>query len=262
MEPGGSLGVCGAPRHSRPSCYPHLTHIAVIVDSRSMMAEAKPEKTLGSLLKKRMKADGGDHATATSAKGSAAEPSVIVAMTQPDPTLSMSQRLWNAAYDSLEGQDTELVQAYMRTLGKALGDNPDTCSVELADPSRRQAFMEKLVTEGKAKVAKTSKVTKGLDEFAKAILSAKPMVDLVIQNIPQAMPAAIPWAGVCAGLQVSNALSTALGVSLTLQWGGEGEGYSEALCTMVSSFCASKLTSRHCVLSDPLQPGKGEPVQS
>ena len=61
--------------------------------------------------------------------------------------------------------------------------------------------MKKLVEEGQAKVSTPSKITKGVGDVAQFILSAKGMIDLAIQNIPQA---ALPWAGVCVGLQVSN----------------------------------------------------------
>jgi len=64
--------------------------------------------------------------------------------------------------------------------------------------------MKKLVKEGQTKVAKASKIMKGVGDFAQAILSVTPIANLVIQSIPQAAPAAFPWAGVWIGLQVSN----------------------------------------------------------
>jgi hypothetical protein len=68
----------------------------------------------------------------------------------------------------------------------------DNVVAELKDPSKRQMHMKKLVEEGQAKVAKASKITRGVGDFANAILSVKPMIDLAIQNIPQAAPAALP----------------------------------------------------------------------
>ena len=68
----------------------------------------------------------------------------------------------------------------------------------------RQIHMQKLVKEGQARIAKTSRITAGVGNFVEAILKVKPMVDLAIQNVPQAAPAALPWAGICAGLQVSS----------------------------------------------------------
>jgi predicted HAD superfamily Cof-like phosphohydrolase len=131
---------------------------------------------------------------------------------QQSPALSTSQRLWNAAFDRLEeDKDTaELVRSYIKTLATVLKteaseksiSDADNVAAELKDPSKRQMNMKKLVEEGQAKVDKVSKITRRLGDFANAILSVKPMIDLAIQNIPQAAPAALPWAGVCIGLQV------------------------------------------------------------
>jgi len=61
--------------------------------------------------------------------------------------------------------------------------------------------MKKLVEEGRAKVFTASKITKEVSDVAQFILSTKGMIDLAIQNIPQA---ALSWAGVCVELQVST----------------------------------------------------------
>ena len=143
----------------------------------------------------------------------AKEPQQLTESTvQQTPVLSTSQRLWNDAYDSLEnGNDTaELVKSYMKTLATVLKAEkaPDTSASRASDvsaapkdPTERQMHMKKLVEEGQAKVSTASKITKGVGDVAQFILSAKGMIDLAIQNIPQA---ALPWAGVCVGLQVSN----------------------------------------------------------
>ncbi|KAL2131012.1 hypothetical protein VTI74DRAFT_5671 [Chaetomium olivicolor] len=62
--------------------------------------------------------------------------------------------------------------------------------------------MRELVQRGQEKVSRASRVTTGVGEAADFILSAKKMVDLVLQSVPQAAPAALPWAGVCLGLQI------------------------------------------------------------
>lgn len=131
--------------------------------------------------------------------------------TEQPPDLSTSQKLWNNAYESLENDNdtAELVSSYMKTLATVLrAEAPKTSasgvtdvSAELDDLSKRQMHMKKLVKEGLEKVSRASKATKGAGEVAEFILSAKGMIDLAIQNIPQA---ALPWAGVCIGLQVSN----------------------------------------------------------
>jgi hypothetical protein len=124
-------------------------------------------------------------------------------------TISLSQTLWNAAYDSLEEDpDTaELVRSYVKTL-MAASDiaSSDDASAELNDPIQRQIHMRELVEKGQAKISTPSKITKGVGDVAQFILSAKGMVDMAIQNIPQA---ALPWAGVCVGLQVSGPLAVA-----------------------------------------------------
>jgi hypothetical protein len=129
---------------------------------------------------------------------------------QQTQAISTSQRLWNAAYDSLEedGDTAELVRSYVKILTKVLkaekASDPSAAndiSAELKDPIQRQTYMVNLVEEGRKKTATTSKVTKGVGDVAQFILSAKGMVDAAIQNIPQA---ALPWAGVCVGLQVSS----------------------------------------------------------
>jgi hypothetical protein len=76
-------------------------------------------------------------------------------------------------------------------------------SVELKDWTNQRLFIKQLVNKGQVKVAKASKITRGVGDVANAILGAKPVVDTVLL-IPQAAPAALPWAGVCVGLQVSH----------------------------------------------------------
>ncbi|KAK4095858.1 WD40 repeat-like protein [Parathielavia hyrcaniae] len=126
---------------------------------------------------------------------------------QPTPALSASERLWNAAYDSLETVDAELVMSYVKTLETVLGGEtrePSAIdlSVKLKDPSTRQMCMRELLRKGQQKISRASRITTGVGKVADFILSAKEMVDLVLQSVPQAAPAALPWAGVCLGLQI------------------------------------------------------------
>lgn len=116
----------------------------------------------------------------------------------------MSERLWNAAYDSLETDNAELVVSYLKTLEAVLGANPgiapDTdISAEFHDPTKRQMHMRRLVEKGRAKLSRASKITNGVGDVADIVLSVKGIIDLAVQSVPQA---ALPWAGVCAGLQV------------------------------------------------------------
>ena len=72
-------------------------------------------------------------------------------------TISTSQRLWNAAYDSLEKDDdtSELVRSYVNILTKVLKAEkasdpsaPNDVLAELKDPNKRQMYMVHLVEEG------------------------------------------------------------------------------------------------------------------
>ncbi|KAK3359288.1 WD40-repeat-containing domain protein, partial [Lasiosphaeria hispida] len=135
-----------------------------------------------------------------------AEPEATESTDQPTPALSTSQRLWDDAYNSLaEDKDTEeLVGSYVNTLEEVLGDKDSKISaaevsVGLEDPKQRQTYMRKLVEKGQAKNSTSLKITQRLDGAAQFVHSVKRMIDLAIQNIPQA---ALPWAGVCIGLQI------------------------------------------------------------
>ncbi|KID82919.1 NACHT and WD40 domain protein [Metarhizium guizhouense ARSEF 977] len=119
---------------------------------------------------------------------------------QADAAMSTSQRVWHASYESLEkGSDTaQLVKSYAKILMTVLGDGQHD-SAELNDPTRRQDCMKDLVRQGLARVSTSSRIRQGVSDIAEYCLSAKGMIDLAIQNIPQA---ALPWAGVCIGLQI------------------------------------------------------------
>jgi hypothetical protein len=159
---------------------------------------------------------------------------VIESGTQQDQDLH--QRLWDDAYDSLEKEEetTKFVEGYIKTLAKVLEDErsqgtsltgasdvsleiegcmkeaantpstgPTDTLATLNDRTRRQEYMRKLVEDGKARVVKSSRITKAVGDVAETVLLTKPIID-VVMSIPQAAPAALPWAGFCVGLQVSN----------------------------------------------------------
>lgn len=137
------------------------------------------------------------------------EPQTVTESAEQPPVLPISQRLWNAAYVSLEKDDdtASLVISYVKLLTEVLAEKDTDTSTsgadiaaELNDPTKRQAHMRILVDEGRKKVTTPSKITKRLGDVVEYIQKAKGMIDIAIQSIPQA---ALPWAGVCIGLQVS-----------------------------------------------------------
>ncbi|GFF84756.1 vegetative incompatibility protein HET-E-1 [Aspergillus udagawae] len=131
-------------------------------------------------------------------------------LTDQSAELSISQRIWNAAYDSLEeDKDTaDLVKSYLKTLTAVLkaekasgvsAPDDDELAAQVQSPTTRQECLKKLVNDGQKKIETSSKIKMAVGDVAQFILSAKGMIDLAIQNIPQA---ALPWAGVCIGLQI------------------------------------------------------------
>ncbi|KAJ6439028.1 ser/thr protein phosphatase [Purpureocillium lavendulum] len=109
-----------------------------------------------------------------------------------------SQRVWNSAYDSLknDGNTATLVESYVRTLNKALGTENDTgngVAAVLDDSDTRQHVMKKFVKAGQAKIATSSRLTKGVGSVAEFIHKIKPIADTAIGNLPQA---ALPWVGI------------------------------------------------------------------
>ena len=102
---------------------------------------------------------------------SAPKPPPTESTKQPPPVLSVSERLWNAAYDSLEAENAELVMSYVKTLETILGANPgvapDTSiSAELHNPTKRQMHMWRLVEGGQARISRASRITNGVGEVA------------------------------------------------------------------------------------------------
>ncbi|KAK3305080.1 uncharacterized protein B0T15DRAFT_502258 [Chaetomium strumarium] len=135
------------------------------------------------------------------------KPTATESTEQQTPIISISERLWNAAYDSLTTDHRDLVRLYVETLERSLGDEtPEHCTTDLSarlgNPTNRQKHMRELVEKGQEKISRASRITTGVGEVADFILKAKKMVDLVLQSVPQAAPAALPWAGVCLGLQI------------------------------------------------------------
>ncbi|KAK4646426.1 hypothetical protein QC761_210350 [Podospora bellae-mahoneyi] len=113
-----------------------------------------------------------------------------VPLQQPTPAISTSERLWNAAYDNLKLEDVDLVGSYGKILEK-----------------------RELVEKAQQKISKASRISTGVGDLADFVLSAKAMVDLILQNVPQAASAALPGTGVCLGLQLRKTRTNLAGTA-------------------------------------------------
>jgi hypothetical protein len=126
---------------------------------------------------------------------------------------SLSEELWNDAYDEIEAAEENLVKSYALALkvylnNKSPNEPPLSDAEFLAqfnDRAKRREFMKNLLEEGKKRVARTVAVSNVVGNIAQAILRVKPAADVVL-TVPQAAPAALPWAGVCVGLEVGDDL--------------------------------------------------------
>ncbi|KAG7291242.1 hypothetical protein NEMBOFW57_001254 [Staphylotrichum longicolle] len=92
---------------------------------------------------------------------SAPKPPPTESSEQPTPVLSVSEKLWNAAYDSLETDNAELVMSYMKTLETVLAANPvvtpnTNISAELYNPTKRQMHMRRLILQNPVQATKSN----------------------------------------------------------------------------------------------------------
>jgi hypothetical protein len=115
----------------------------------------------------------------------------------------MNESTRNAAFDKLEEENAELVGSYVNILERVLGGEtrePSAAELpaKLKDPTMRQRHMKELVQKGPEKISNAARITAGVRDVADFILSAKKMVDTVLQTVPHAGPAVLQWAGVCA----------------------------------------------------------------
>ena len=152
--------------------------------------------------------------TPTVAEHSQSRPSQAETAAVEEEGIPRSQQLWNEAFDGLEdsGHTSGIVKSYADTLTYALADDDgdgkpspgaSNLAAELRDPAKRQQHMKNLVKKGRDKFADDSKIAQGVGDVAGFVLKARSVIDVAIQNVPQA---ALPWAGVCVGLQVRSRL--------------------------------------------------------
>ena len=75
--------------------------------------------------------------------------------------------------------------------------------IEQKDPVKRRLQMTQLIRVGLKKTEKEANVKKEAGEAIQVVLSAKNIIDSVVQNFPQA---ALAWTGISFALQVSSLL--------------------------------------------------------
>ena len=121
---------------------------------------------------------------------------------------SIAQRLWDRAYDDLKANGSALVPAYEKILSCELNEKAPKSGelkfqknvIEQRDPAARRLQMGLLVQAGLKKTESVVKAKHGIGEVVDVILSAKNIIELAVQTVPQA---ALAWTGVCFALQVS-----------------------------------------------------------
>ncbi|KAL4982172.1 quinon protein alcohol dehydrogenase-like superfamily [Aspergillus falconensis] len=113
--------------------------------------------------------------------------------------LSMAEKLWSNAYDSLKAQDTELVTAYEKVLSRELcattSDAQDN-AIESTDAWKRQIQMEKLVQVG---MQRTGEGNPKVEKTMQSVLGVGNVIGTALQPVPQA---ALAWVGVSLVLQM------------------------------------------------------------
>lgn len=110
--------------------------------------------------------------------------------------VTLSEELWDRAYDLLKDEEKKIVQKYERVLSQEL--LPEG-SIEQRDHGKRRSQMKQLLQSGLQRTEKEAKRKESLGTIVQVVLSAKGMVDSAIQAVPQA---AFAWAGIGLALQV------------------------------------------------------------
>ncbi|KAJ3489330.1 hypothetical protein NLG97_g6016 [Lecanicillium saksenae] len=138
----------------------------------------------------------------TSVEGSSAQEQTLVGDATIDGSSAQDQTtVGDASAESSSAQDQAPVVGSSTTGASELDQLAAGILAKLKDPTKRQLFLEMLVTSGKARVKKTERVSKAAGYVAEKVLFLKPAMEVVLQ-IPQAAPAALPWAGICLGMKI------------------------------------------------------------
>ena len=126
----------------------------------------------------------------------------------PSSPSTLSEQIWNKAYDDLKRREPKIIDAYERILsqeliednsGRDLSRTENT--IEQADIAKRWSQMEQLIQARLEKTEREYKFKQAVGEVMQHILSVKDAVSSALQAVPQA---ALAWTGVCFALQVDS----------------------------------------------------------
>ncbi|KAK4139205.1 uncharacterized protein C8A04DRAFT_33317, partial [Dichotomopilus funicola] len=150
-------------------------------------------------------------ATATSASQLPAAPATDSTKTETSTdadgvTPSLPVRLWDRAYNDFKREEADLVDVYEKILSRQLQDGlgsvvpesqPNTIAQNNSDTRRHQ--MTQLIHAGLDKIGREATVKEGLGVAVDVVLSARNIISLAIQALPQA---ALAWTGICLTLEL------------------------------------------------------------
>jgi hypothetical protein len=120
---------------------------------------------------------------------------------------SISERIWNEAYDRLKKKEPRLVNAYEKVLTEKInngevgteGSYLDSNLVEQTSKGKRKRQMELLVNASMQKTEREREIKEDVGSAIKGILLFKDLVGQAVSTIPQAV---LAWAGVSLAMQV------------------------------------------------------------
>jgi len=141
-----------------------------------------------------------------SQSASLAPPSCASEAPAPPPE-SISDRIWDEAYDRLKKKEPGLVDAYEKIASEKIekgeisteGSQLDKNAIEQTDKEKRRLQMELLLKAGMRKTEKEQEVKEGIGSAMKAVLLFKDLVGQAVSTTPQG---ALAWTGVSLAMQV------------------------------------------------------------
>ncbi|RMZ84004.1 hypothetical protein DV737_g1385, partial [Chaetothyriales sp. CBS 132003] len=127
--------------------------------------------------------------------------------TTPSTSATLSEQLWNTAYDELKVKEVKLVDAYEKILSHErnghsnagghikVGEN----SIEQSHANNRWLQMQALVQAALKKTETEANVKHAINRTFSGVLSLNDIINSALQTVPQA---ALAWAGVCFAMQI------------------------------------------------------------